>query len=211
MRYLLCVFYLLFVCLCAAQEKSSFFPNKKVISFSPLALADIDHAATFGAEYFLNKKTAIVLDAGYIFNSDYLNRGLKNSSGFTFRPAIRLYGKSGVGYWQNQILYKMVTYNMLDWLGKDCVNDVPAYEQLQNFKYRKQVFGLNTMLGRTFRLFSDRWYFDAYAGLGIRSKVHHVIKQPNSCYNLPLRGFININEDNIKPSIPLGFKIGFVL
>lgn len=213
MKRLLCCF-LAGSCLLCYGQKRNLKPRivyKKSISFSPFALVAVDGTMSIGGEYRVKENKALLLDAGYIFYSYYLANNEK-ASGFTFRPAFRYYyGKRIQSYWQAQLLYKQVMYRQNDWLGKDCVNEVPSYYQFQKFKYRKQVAGLNVMAGEVMRL-SDRFFLDVYAGLGIRMKLHKVIDVDYSCYRTNSGDVPDIYKPKmVTISVPVNLKIIFKL
>ena len=186
---------------------------KKAISLSPLALADLDHTLLLTGEYRFNNKLALVTDVGYIFASDYISN-IKQTWGFNLRPSLRMYyGKRNKGYLQAQAFYKMATYTLNDWVGKDCVNGVPAYEKQMDFDYRKKVAGFNIIAGGLFPLSkSHQWLIDLYGGLGFRHKTHQMINEPNSCYNINNGFFSELYNDDITTiSVPMGVRLTYVL
>ncbi|HEU4470300.1 MAG TPA: hypothetical protein VFR58_04390 [Flavisolibacter sp.] len=195
----------------AAQQRDPGPDYTKAISFSPLALAQIDFTMMLGAEYRLRPGFSLYTDAGYIFSSAYLTDGgnSRGASGFIIRPAARFYlrGRS-LFYLQPQVFYKQVTHRLHDWLGKNCVEGVPAFEQLQDFRYRRQAYGFNGVVGALVPLSRrDRVFFDFYLGLGVRYKKNAVVKEPNCCFDRG--GFVTtINRDEGSfPSIPAGVKL----
>ncbi len=186
---------------------------KKAISFSPLALADMDHTILLTGEYRLNNKLGLVLDAGYIFASDYLSETQK-TWGFNIRPSVRFYyGKRNKAYLQGQAFYKSATYTLHDWIGKDCVDGVPTYEELKNFDYRKKVAGFNIIAGGVLPLSpSHKWLIDLYGGLGFRHKTHHMVNEPNACYNIGDGFLLDFYQQEITTiSVPMGVRITYVL
>ena len=197
----------------SAQNSKPPVVYKKAVSFSPLALADIDHMVMLTGEYRLNPKVALLTDVGYIFASDYRSM-IKKTSGFNIRPAIRMYhGKRNKGYLQAQAFYKMATYTLHDWVGKDCVNGVPAYEQEMDFDYRKKVVGFNIIAGTLLPLSRDsKWFIDLYGGLGFRHKTHRMVDEANGCYNLNSGSFLDLYNDEMTTlSLPMGVRITYVL
>lgn len=202
--------------LAAAAQKNSKPPvvYKKAISISPFALADMDHNLLLTGEYRLKPKVALLADVGYIFASEYMS-SIKGTWGFNFRPAVRLYyGKRNKGYLQAQAFYKMANYTLNDWVGKNCVEGVPAYEEQKEFDYRKEVAGFNIIAGVVLPLSpSHKWLVDLYGGLGFRYKKHHLVNsEPNSCYNLSNGGLFDFQQDDVAmPNLPLGVRLTYVL
>lgn len=204
----------LIACLSATAQKNK--PPviyKKAISISPFALADLDHTLLLTGEYRFSPKLGLVTDVGYIFASEYIS-DIKTTWGFNIRPSLRMYyGKRNKAYVQAQAFYKMANYTLNDWIGKDCVNDVPAYEERKDFDYRKNVVGFNVITGGVLPLSkSHQWLIDLYGGLGIRYKTHKMINEPNSCYNLN-NGFLSelYNDEITTISIPMGVRLTYVL
>jgi hypothetical protein len=186
---------------------------KKAISISPLALADLDHTLLLTGEYRFNNKLALVTDVGYIFASDYIG-DVKTTWGFNIRPSLRMYyGKRNKGYLQAQAFYKMATYTLHDWVGKDCVNGVPTYEQQMDFDYRKKVAGFNVIAGGILPLSkSGKWLIDLYGGLGFRYKTHEMVGEGNDCYNLNSGSFLDLYNDEMTTlSVPMGVRLTYVL
>jgi hypothetical protein len=184
---------------------------KQSLIISPFVLLDVDQTILIGSEYRFKEQWAVVTDAGYTFSSYYISN-TKHTSGFTIRPAIRkYYGKRNELYWQAQLLYKYVTYTQNDWLGKDCVQEVPTYEQYQEFKFRKKVYGLNIMTGEIMPL-SQKLFFEIYAGFGVRFKRHLVVNEPNSCYRTnSVNGPISYDAKSTTLSLPISMRLFYKL
>ena len=212
-------YFLLLLCavwsLCAAaQNRSRNFDFNTAVSVHPLMLIGEDVTAMIGVEHHLKNKLAVVMDAGYILQSNYFNGmdALKSVSGFTLRPGIKLYHQDRKrSYLMAQLFYKQVSYKLYDWLGKDCVNNVPAYEQLQEFTYRKKTMSLNFMAGQFYHI-SDKLLLELYGGLGVKFK-NQVPTEKNSCYRNNERGIIfsKFQENITLPNIPVGIKLLFIL
>ena len=206
----------------SAQDSLSKITFKKSISINPFALLGtdlgMDKTLKITGEYRLRKQLALQTEAGFIFSSNYFNPQVeKRSVGFSIAPSVRLYyGKRMNNYSQVQLSYRRVTYTLYDWLQKDCVNNVPAYEQLQYFKFRKNVFDFNMITGMVLPLtrnrWSSRWFMDVYGGLGIRYKRQGVINQPNACYD-PGFSFFGPNYDDklLTLNIPVGIKLTYII
>jgi len=193
----------------ASQSKQVVYNYGTAISFNPTVLIGTDYTVMLGAEHRLKNNLAVVLDAGYVFHSAYFNRDvIKSTSGFSVRPGIKIYTKENKRFYlQLGVFYKQVDYKIYDWLGKDCVNEIPTYEQLQNFTYRKKSVSFNVMGGWNFRI-SDIILLELYTGMGVKIKNQKPTEE-GSCYrnNDPV-GFGNIfTEHLVTPSLPFGIKI----
>lgn len=213
MKYFLWLLLLAAATTTTAQKSKPPVVYQKAISMSPLALADVDHTLLLTGEYRFNSKLALVTDVGYIFASDYISE-TKRTWGFNIRPSLRMYhGKRNKGYLQAQAFYKMATYTLHDWVGKDCVNGVPAYEQEMDFDYRKKVVGFNIIAGTLLPLSRDnKWFIDLYGGLGFRHKTHRMVNEANGCYNLNSGSFLDLYNDEMTTlSLPMGVRITYVL
>jgi hypothetical protein len=208
--------YILGLLLCAgaqAQAQKPPIEYKTALSFNPSVIIGVDYTAMFGVEHRIKNNLGLVLDAGYLFYSTYFDQSrIKGTSGFSVRPGIRWYhGKQKKEFFQFQVFYKQADYKIYDWLGKDCVDDVPAYEQLQNFTYRKQTVAFNLMAGELYR-FSDRLYGELYVGVGVKIKWQ-APTEPNSCYRNEDNdvGFNMYRPRSVGPNIPAGFKLIYKL
>jgi len=150
-------------------------------------------------------------EAGYIFASDYLrneNGGERKASGFIIRPALKFFmNDRSRTYLQPQFFYKQVTHRVYDWLGKEMVDNVASYEQLQNFKYRRKIVGVNVILGTVMPLGLRNSFVDLYIGLGVRKKTVKVVGEPTSSYQrIPIIGNSDNANEGIFPSLPAGIR-----
>lgn len=163
-----------------AQRAQPFTQVSNAISFNPFALIEIDYTALVGYENKLAPKIFLSTEAGYIFSSGYIgsrNGSSSNGTGFLIRPSVKWFvAENNRFYLQPQIFYKQVTHKVYDWLGKDVVNGVPAYEQLQDFKYRRKIIGFNAVSGFVLPLDHRRkGFIDLYFGIGVRYKKKIVL------------------------------------
>ncbi|MFL5811403.1 MAG: hypothetical protein ACJ749_17905 [Flavisolibacter sp.] len=198
----------------AAQKQKQMVMYGTAIHFSPLALIQVDYTVLVGGEYRLKPNLGLVADIGYIFGSAYLDPEDNQASGFVFRPSIRFYsGRRNNFYVQPQIFYKLVTHKVQDWLGMDCDNGVAAFQQLKEFKYRRNIYGLNATIGRVFPLDTkNRAFVDLFIGLGLRYKKSSVVGNDCSCYQPTSILFTEEDPDNgFFPSLPGGVKLVFAL
>lgn len=192
-----------------AQQTPNPFDFKTAVSFNPTVLAPVDNTIMLGAEYALKNRLALVLDAGYIFYSGYFQaHELEGVKGFAIRPGLKFYGnKEKSLFYQFQVSYKQADYKLHDWLGKDCVNGIPAYEELQQFTYRKKTVSFNTLAGWMFRL-SDGLLLELYGGVGIKIKDQGPTER-GACYRSNERGFIYspFKEHSVSANLPFGIKL----
>jgi hypothetical protein len=187
-----------------------FTENKAAISFNPFALAAVDYTLLVGYEKKLASKFFLGSEAGYIFASAYIGNDEQSSNdgtGFIIRPSLRWFvADNNKFYIQPQLFYKQVTHKMHDWLGKNAVNGVPSYEQLQDFKYRRKISGFNIVAGFVLPLGQhNRSYVDLYFGLGVRNKKSLIAGEPNSVYNRAT-GIFDPVDDGVYPSVPMGVR-----
>jgi hypothetical protein len=212
------VLLLLFSFCAHAQKKKHFqehlFPeNKTAISFNPFALAEIDFTALGGFENRIAPKLYLSNEAGYIFASSYIgadDQSQNQGTGFLIRLSVKWFvANNGKFYLQPQVFYKQVTHKMHDWLGKSAVNGVSSYEQLQDFKYRRKIYGVNAVAGFALALDQHRnGYIDFYFGLGIRYKKAVIAGEPNSVYQNSSGMFTNM-DNGVYPSLPMGIRFIF--
>lgn len=186
--------------------------NRWALTFSPLALAQIDYTLLAGAEYRLKPRLHVATDVGYIFSSSYLERDgnkMRQATGFLFRPGLKYFPSAKGNYYLHpQIFYKQVTHAIYDWLDKAVVNGVPTYQQLQDFRYRRKVIGFNAIFGVMLSLGrSDRLYADVYLGAGVRQKTFEVVGEKTSRYNNTGMGLWREGQDgSVLPSLPMGVR-----
>jgi hypothetical protein len=152
----------------------------------------------------------LVADVGYTFASIFLqgNSGKPVASGFLFRPGVKFYTSHKRGFYiQPQVFFKQVTHRVFDWLAKDVNSSVP-WQQLQDFRYRRQAVGGNAIFGRMREIGrSDRFYADAYIGFGVRYRTFGVVGEKNSRYDARMGGFLRLNEPGWAPSLPMGLRL----
>lgn len=194
---------------CAAQTKPEIFRFKTAVSLNPTVLLATDLTAMVGAEHRLPHRLAVVLDAGYIFDTYYIQTPeMKGVSGFQLRPGLKWYNKRQKGFFQFQVAYKQVDYKMDDWLGKACVDGVPAYEQWQRFTYRKTALSFNVLAGELFRI-TDNVLLELYAGLGVKIKNQRPTEK-DACYrNNWGEAFVfnTFQEHTVTANLPIGIKV----
>lgn len=153
-----------------------------------------DHNISLGAEYRFHPEWSVGLDAGYIFQSGYIEEN-KGVSGIILRPFLRHYFKENrKGFVETHIHFKTVRYKVSDWIGKEVVEGVPSYEEFTTFHYNKKIFGISFIVGRNFNLIKkhDLVKLEPYFGLGIRIKSQ---RSKNGLYS-PRNNLLDIFEPN---------------
>ncbi|HEX6333342.1 MAG TPA: DUF3575 domain-containing protein [Flavisolibacter sp.] len=192
------------------QEPLSF---QWAVHFSPLALIDFDNTVMLGGEYRLGKNIGVLLDAGYIFWSNYFTT-ITHASGVHLRPSARLYfGKKMTEYVQLQGIWKHARYEIYDWLERDVVNGVPSYSRLQEFNYKRDVLGLNIIIGEAMPV-AKKLSIDAYFGLGLRYRRQGVVNIPGSRYGSSddqAWGGNRFREELLTASMPAGIRLTYYL
>lgn len=172
----------------------------------------IEPTITIGAEHRIKDRLAVGADMGYIMLSTQSFQQ-KRSFGINFRPSLKYYTSENKRFYiAAELMYKFVNYNLFDWMGRGCVNEVPAYFELKNFKYQTNVFASHFKIGRVGRLSksSNKTSYDLYAGLGLRYKS---ATMPGSivtdCYRLnsAFDIFENGGVNRILPSFRFGLRL----
>jgi hypothetical protein len=198
-----------------AQRKAALpYKEKWTVRFSPLGLVDVfDGNLSAGATLSLNKRWLLSADLSYIFYSVYLDKD-KGVSGYIFKPGVRYYFSDRRRFFiESGAFYKRVGYRVNDWLGKDAVNGVPAYQEWTTFTFRKQVLGINVMAGVQKSLVkSNRLRMEIYAGTGLRYKWQDIKHEPRASY----RPDVLLTNKFYLPavlgaSIPHGLRLVYVI
>ncbi len=186
--------------------------HRLAVSFNPLALANFDQMVMPGMEWRFRRQWSVVTDLGLVVKSGYLQEQ-NTASGFALRPALRFYhGRSERVYIQMQLQYAAVRYKLYDWLGKDCIDGVPAYERLQHFRYRKQTFSAAFVAGKQLEL-GPKWFIDISAGLGAQQRVQGLTGEENCCFIPQTNTFTTrrAQERALLPIVPLAVKLVYAL
>jgi hypothetical protein len=197
-----------------AQKTKPQVEYQNALTLSPLMLLGPDFTLTLGYEHRLKHKLVFSPELGFILGSAYYSteNDSKGSYGFLFRPSLRFFVNEERNFYiQPQLFYKMVDSKLHDWLGKECENDVPAFEQLQDFTYRRQAYGFNMIAGVLVPTKGRKLLFDFYFGLGVRHKTGNVVGEPRSCYDGGGPFFGTTEDDGTFPNVPAGVRLVFVL
>jgi hypothetical protein len=219
---------LLFVCIASwllmfeahAQRKKirntepELFKGTVLLRWNFTSLLDpVEPNLSFGASYHFKDAWSLGLDAGYIYQSGYYDE-IKGTSGLVLRPSVRWYpGESRRAYLEGELHFKTTTFSLEDWLGRNCVEGVPAYEEYTRFKYVKYSIGANLKGGILARLTRDnRLWLETYFGAGLRYKDEFLKSEPNCCYDeeLPIGPrifFVSDTRKVVLPSLPFGFRV----
>lgn len=170
---------------------------------------------SFGGEIFLHPNWSLTTDLAYIEYSSYFSQ-TKHTSGYIIKPVVRYYPSSlrHTAFLEAVFFCKKAGYRLRDWLGKDCVNGTASYLQYKDFSYNKRVAGFNMQCGVQTGLSRNKLLrFEAYMGLGIRTRQQGLTGEENSCYNVE-REFGDVNGcsgTSILFSLPLGMRLAYCI
>lgn len=186
--------------------------TKKIVArFNFTGLADpYDENASFGIEYKFDPHLSAGSDLAYIFNSEYMS-GTKHTDGFIVCPFIRFYPNiERRGFFEIQLHYKYVSYQLTDWLGKDVVNGIPSYEEYTTFHFIKKAWDIHVNTGSSANLSKNKKLrLEFYVGLGIRFKKQYV---NSGTYNREKGAFLELyNPDYSTVVLPMGMRLVYDL
>lgn len=205
----LCIYFTMTI---SAQNvhKTVFPPPDHFIRLNPTGLLDpLDPNLSLGYEYRFHEDWAVAADLAWVFYSRY-SANTKHANGFIFRPAMRRYiGLRKHSFLDAELHYKYVVSTIEDWLGRECVNDVPAFEEFTTFHYLRQSLGSNLKCGEQARISrNNKFLFEYYLGLGLRWNVQKVLNEPHSCYT-HATNFTNqpIADRWFAIAVPFGFRL----
>ena len=194
--------------------------GKIYLRFSAFGLIDVlDGNFTVGGEYRFNKSWSVTMDAGYIFYSRYVIKS-DRSGGILLRSGIRKYaGKKLDYFFELQFHYKEVMYHVNDWIERDVVDGMSAYEQLTTFRYLKRVFGVQVLSGgKEFLTRDHRLFLEVTAGLGLHYKITGPYHENNSRYEDPYALVVNSKENlstpptrTVVPALPINIRLVYRL
>jgi hypothetical protein len=195
----------------ARQHYPDRLPEKTwLLRLNPLGLMDFnDNNISTGAEYRFKNKWSATADIAYIFDASIDN--LQSTRGWIFRPAVRkYYGRQLNQYLEGELHYKYVAYTLEDWVNRNAVNGVPAYEQYTQYKLIKHVAGIQVKVGRQENVVKDWLWVELYAGLGVRAKWQDTDLPPGSTATMrrPLYNDLD-RKFSVFPSFPLGLRVLF--
>ena len=176
-----------------------------------------DGNASIGGEVRLNKTWSVIMDAGYIFYSEYISKA-DRTKGIILRPGIRAYlNKYRNMFVDLQLHYKGVRYTVNDWIGKDALNNLAAYDEFKEFQVQKRVVGGRVLFGgKLFLSKNHRWFFEFFIGLGLHYKEENLYNEPNSRYG---DGFGIFRASTLTPkkstlvvpAVPYGMRLVYTI
>lgn len=188
---------------------------KSAVSFSPLALvqgtniAEGDNTFMLGYEYRLKEKIAVVSEVGIVFSSNYAANYHNKVSGYILRPSFRMYlNRRNNLYVQTQVFFKSVNYTYHDSLPVNVNGDI-SRAPLNDYTFKKDVWGLNFMLGAVLPVWKENIFLEPYIGIGRRTKYQRWTNLKNADYNPISNDWIDHSEHVNTISIPAGIKIVF--
>ena len=180
------------------------------LRFNILGLLDgFDNNLSFGIEKKFTRKVSFAFDAGWVFHSGYLSMS-KKTSGIILRPSVRLYpNPDRNGFMEVELHYKSVLYTLEDWVGRECTNDVPAYDEFTSFRYRKQAYGFHLRGGYKGAFDREKLFWIEFSGgLGLRWKTQGLHREPESCYNRNGGLFeLDAVENQARPVFPITVRL----
>ncbi len=185
----------------------------KIVRFNISDLFPLqDGSISFGYQYFVKNNLAIALDAGYVFYGVTNPNVFAKNRGMYIKPSLRYYPKKKFFLeLESKIFLTKVTTTVTDWLGKNCVNEVPSFDEYKQFKFVKKSPTLNIIIG------TQKWLLkkynlsaEPYAGVGVIFNNAYLENEPNSCYGIS-NNISEVITSNIKkeilPNITLGCRI----
>lgn len=200
---------LLMMCEMAEAQKLSdtLAKGNTFLRFNIVNIVDVSEPnISFGVERRISDHVSLTLDAGYILMSQRFREN-GNSSGFIIRPAVRYFPEKRKIFFEAELHYKQHTHHLTDWIGRDVVAGVPAYEEYRNFRLRKQVIGPHFKFGALMPV-KKRLWFEFYAGIGIHWRKYTVVEGRDLAYRFDQQ-FEIITTGNTEKlvAIPIGGRI----
>jgi hypothetical protein len=177
------------------------------LRFNIVNLIDVSEPnISFGAERCISDYVSLALDAGYILMSQrFRERG--NSSGFIIRPAVRYFPEKSKIFFEAELHFKQHTHHLRDWIGRDAVAGVPAYEEFREFRLRKQVIGPHLKFGSLIPV-TKRLWFEFYIGVGLHYRKYTVLEEQNLMYSFEQHfEIVNSGSTEKLAAIPIGWRI----
>lgn len=207
---LLCVYFTI----TTSAQKNHSVPPAHTLRLNPLGLIDVvEPNISVGYVYRFSDNWAIGSDLAWVFYSRYFEQ-TKHADGFIFRPAIRKYiGRRKQSFFDAELHYKYVVSTIEDWLGRDCVNGVAAYEEFTTFHYLRQSIGTNLKFGEELSLSrNNKFWLEYYLGLGFRWNFQKVLNETNCCY-IYATNPVGIQKDDghFTFAVPFGLRLLYKL
>lgn len=188
-----------------------------VVKFAPLSLTDIDPTVQGAAEYFFRSRMSVQQEIGFMRIANWINIDEKYPRNiFRSRTEIRLYlSNRKVAPWGVYLavegFYKHMSQQRESEISRGSYFEIASYRYVKNVTGGHLKVGVQTDIGD-----GDRWLFDAYMGLGLRSIRLKAVGEDVVIENLPDSplDLLNIEDGRshyTMPSVAFGFKLGYVI
>jgi hypothetical protein len=171
-----------------------------------------DGYISVGFEYLIKNDVSVFVDAGYTFFSIPNENVIAKNKGLFIRPGFRYYPKKR--YFLEidiEIFIKKITTTVTDWIGRNCVNEVPSYYEYKTFRFSKNSPTFNIKIGTQKLLYKKyNCWLEPFIGIGIRFQNTYFINEENSCYNITnnTNQVVIINaKKEVVPTIPFGCRV----
>ncbi len=196
----------------SAQTRATDLTKTWLIRTSPFALFEPTTTLMTGAEYRIKDALAVGFNLGYIFNDQITLFNQQSANGIVFRPGIKFYpGEKKSFYVEGELMYRFTNYNMQDWVDRNCQNATGTFQELRNFKLRKNVYGGHINFGflkPLNRRAGNNMFIDTYLGFGLRKKVFTNKGLPDdACYQRRRVWLFGDGNDDQLSSIRLGARL----
>ncbi len=213
--------FLLWTSVCVAQQVTPLVPRKEpqpriIVKFALPSLIEQDPTIQGAIEYRLKSRLSMQQELGFMHISQWMNVSEKYPrSIFRSRSEVRYYlsrhkKEMERGYLALEGFYEYMSQPSDGWINRG------SYFELQQYTYIKHVAGGHMKLGiQTFPGERDRFVFDGYLGLGIRSIWRDVKGTNVSLEQTPDDPFDALSLGGGRshywmPSLSFGFKLGYL-
>jgi hypothetical protein len=159
---------------------------KLAIRMMPISLIDIiQPSVTVGAEYKINQRNAVAIDISGLIPYASVNTGLAQNKGFILKPSFRYYfPKKKISqsntFIEPDFFWKRQFNEKSEWVAVYGSNGNIDYNIRKDFTELKEVVGGNIKIGIQQKLFTDNFFIEVYAGVGIRTGIKKVWNSDNS-------------------------------
>jgi hypothetical protein len=184
---------------------------------------DYDAGLMLGIGYRWNKRFSASLEPTWIFYSFYTDRAtVNNPSGIKIRADLKYHfnkrkPRSPDFYMAPEFHFKHTKTKIEDRFGINCQGGQCAFFQNAIYTDIKKEIGGLVKAGMIYPLLfvkNHRWLIDMYVGLGVKQMNYRETDLPvgGSFVNPPFRSIFNNQGDRYAvPSVPVGFKLIFIL
>jgi len=196
---------------------------KYTVRVSPLSMIDVlQPSLTVGGEWHFSNTASVGLDISGLIP---INIDDTKKWGFIIKPSLKLFIPSANSIASNffiepDIFWKRQLKNEDGWLGKNAVNNNPAYFEFKNYTLIKDVFGANIKIGSQTSLGPKNLMLEFYLGFGVRNITKHIKNEPNAFIQTErnqlfgtngIFGSRNIDQTYWAVSFPLGVRIAYII